>query len=115
MQWLRFSDAVVDGNRVYVRNNAEIYSCDVPNDSWSQLPNCTERLCSLMVINGWLTTIGGSGFNKLFSLTGKGNERKWTEKFPPMTTKKKMDNSTVHWNSTNCGWRSERWSSTVNS
>ena len=86
----RYSDAVVDGNMVYVKNGAtvEIYSYDVTTDSWSQLPNCAEQYSSLTIINGWLTTVGGGNSNNLFSLTGKGNKRRWTKKFPPMPTKR---------------------------
>ena len=86
----RSSDAVVDGSTVYVKdsNTVEIYSYDVTTDSWSELPNCTEALASITVINGWLTTVGGAGSNELFSLTGKGTERRWSKKFPLMPTKR---------------------------
>ena len=92
----RDTDAVVDGNMVYLRNrNTEkVYSCDVTTGRWSQLPNCTRKTCSLTIINGWLTTVGdGKLSNELFSLTGKGKERQWTKKFPPMPTKRQLTTS----------------------
>lgn len=66
----RNSDAVVDGNTVYIRRQGtvEIYSFDVRSDCWSQLPHCRRTDGSLAVINGWLTTIGGDGSDELFSL-----------------------------------------------
>ena len=79
----RWSDAVVDGNMVYVRNGdtVEIYSYDIKTDSWSQLPDCTLQEGSITIINGWLTTVGGVNSNELFSLTGKVSKRRWTKKF----------------------------------
>ena len=96
-------DAVVDGkmNTVYIsntlddsddKNETEIYSYDVITDIWSKLPKFTYPKASIAMINGWLTTIGGYIFpirsNELFSLTGKGSDRRWVKKFPPMPTKR---------------------------
>ena len=62
------------------------------SDSWSQLSNSPYSHCSLAFVNNLLTTIGGSTeqqiTNKLFSLTGEGEVKSWTEKFPPMPTKR---------------------------
>ena len=92
----RQCDAVVDGNTVYVRrqNSVEIYSYDATKDSWSKLPDCTLMYCSIAIINGWLTAVGGGRSlltysNELFSLTGEGSGRRWTKKFPPMPTKRR--------------------------
>ena len=93
-QIYRYSVAVVDGNIVYVGvdGKVNIYSYDVTNDSWSQVPDCIHMNGSMAVINGWLTTVGGychrTYSNELFSLTGEGSHRKWTKKFPPMPTKR---------------------------
>jgi serine/threonine protein kinase len=95
----RQSDAVVDGNTVYVKkgHTVNIYSYDVTSDSWSQLPDCIHKSDSILIINGWLTAIGGYSYpdysNKLFSLTRKGSGRTWTEIFPPMPTKRKLTTS----------------------
>ena len=92
-------DTVVDGNTVYVKNSStvNIYSYNVISDSWSQLPDCAHESCSMTVINGYLTTIGGqaypNNFNELFSLTGKGSGRRWTQQFPPMPTKRGLTTS----------------------
>ena len=73
---------------------ANIYSYDVISDSWSQLPDCVHNYGSIVVINGYLTTVGGSYFyNELFSLTGKGSGRRWTQQFPPMPTKRRSTTS----------------------
>ena len=86
-------DNVVDGNIVYIMKSSTvyIYSYDVISDSWSQLPDCVHSNGSIAIINGWLTTVGGSSYqysNELFSLTGKGSGRRWTQQFPPMPTKR---------------------------
>ena len=70
------------------RNNNKIYSHDVTSGVWSQLPDCINTRCPIVVINGWLTTVGGDISNELFSLTGTGSDRRWTKKFPPMPTKR---------------------------
>ena len=94
----RHCDATADGNKVYVRNQDTmmVYCYNATSDSWSQLPDSLLEGASITIINGWLTTIGGNSrttlilrySNELFSLTGKGNERRWTKKFPPMPTKR---------------------------
>jgi hypothetical protein len=83
----RFCDAIIDGNEVYFRGgDHRLFSYNISDNSWLQLPNFPFSGCSLAILNGQLTTIGGSSFtNKLMSLT---NECKWTEKFPPMPTKR---------------------------
>ena len=91
-------DTVVDGNTVYVMKSGtvNIYSYDIISDNWSQLPDCVDCNGSIAVINGWLTTVGGSSYqysNELFSLTEKGSGRRWTQQFPPMPTKRRWTTS----------------------
>ena len=93
--FVRWSDAVVDENKVYIRggDTQVIYAYDTLQCTWSELPYCMNDNYSIAVINGLLTTIGGyraiSYSNQLFSLTGEGSSRRWTEKFPPMPTKRR--------------------------
>ena len=89
------SCAVVDGNTVYVRagGTVKIYSYDATTDSWSQLPDCVKGRCSITVINGRLTTVGGVESNELFSLTGEGSSRRWTKEYPPMPTERQCTTS----------------------
>ena len=51
----------------------------------------TTALASV-IINNLLTLIGGYNSstitNQLFSLTGHGSDRRWTEEFPPMPTRR---------------------------
>ena len=86
----RLYDAVVDGNTVYVKDGytVKIYFYDATTDSWSQLPDCSNKHGSITVINGQLTTVGGNKSNELFSLTGEGSSRRWTKKYPPMPTER---------------------------
>ena len=84
----RWCDAIVDGNRVYfVDGNHHIWTYDISDKGWSQLPDCPYSCPSLAILNNQLTTIGGAYpfTNKLTSLT---IEKKWTEIFPPMPTKR---------------------------
>ena len=92
----RLFDAVVDGNTVYIMDGGStgIYSYNVTSDSWSRLPDCVYRFRSLAIIDGLPTTVGGQPrrlqySNELFSLTGKENDRRWTQIFPPMPTKRR--------------------------
>ena len=95
----RDCDTVVDRNTVYVINidTANIDSYDVLSDRWSQLPDCVHRDSSMTFINGYLTTVRGGSHpnysNELFSLTGKGSGRRWTQQFPPMPTKRRLTTS----------------------
>ena len=112
-QW---NDAIVDGHMIYFRTGVVIYSYDKKTNSQYLLPECPYSDCSIAVVDGLLTTIGGKELNQLFSLTtkraeqiigGKGlsqlfslttkrvgkrvgqqEERRWTEEFPPMPTKR---------------------------
>jgi hypothetical protein len=83
----RFCDAAVDGSKVYFLGGGHrLFSYNISDDIWLHLQDCPFRDCSLAIVNGQLTTIGGSpSTNKLMSLT---NECKWTEKFLPMPTKR---------------------------
>ena len=83
--------ATVDGSTLYVRVSHQVYAYTVSASSWSQLPNNPTEVCPSVVINNLLTLVGGNHSgnitNQLFSLTGKGSGRRWTEEFPPMPTK----------------------------
>ena len=82
---------VVDGNMAYFNNynSNRVYSYDSEKQMWSSLPQSPHSYCSLAVVSGLLTAIGGGPgkhtTNQLFSLTGEG---KWVERFPPMPTKR---------------------------
>ena len=91
---VRSTDAVVDGSVAYFRpsRTEQVRAYNSTTDTWSRLPDCRTAYTTLAIVNGLLTTVGGevggSNSNKLFSLTGEGRDRKWTEVFPPMTTKR---------------------------
>ena len=60
-----------------------------------QTAHATKEGFTITVIDDQLITAGGyrskddvKDTNKLFSLTGEGSGRRWTEKFPPMPTKR---------------------------
>ena len=81
--------AVVDGNVAYfLHDYGEICLYDSCNKKWRELPKCPHGCCSLAIVNGQLTTIGGiivglGSTNKLLSL-----QKEWKEIFPPMLTKR---------------------------
>ena len=71
-------------------NSNDVYFYDSEKQMWSSLPQSPHSYCSLAVVSGLLTAIGGGGrgrnvTNQLLSLTGEG---KWVEHFPPMPTKR---------------------------
>ena len=80
------TDAVVDGSVAYFNpgGTREVYSHESIIDNWFQLPDCPTRHSTLAIVNGLLTTVGGSNSNKLFSFKDKN----WTEVFPSMPTKR---------------------------
>ena len=92
--------AVVDGCTVYFlsRFDRVIHSYDSERKVWSSLQKCPYPDCSLAVVNGLLTAIGGgivsqskhSYTNTLLSLIVKDKEtdREWCEQFHPMPTKR---------------------------
>ncbi len=85
--------ATVDGRVVYCQSSKRIYAYSSQRDNWTNLPDCPTVNSSLAVVNGLLTAVGGikSGklTNALVSLTETGSERKWSEHFPPMPTKRR--------------------------
>ena len=86
--------AAVDGSTLYVAVAPKVFCYTISSSSWSQLPDCPTLLCPSVVICRLLTVVGGcicgarTITNQLFSLTGEGSRRRWTEKFPPMPTKR---------------------------
>ena len=91
----RSMDAVVDGNTVYFRPATSdviyTYKC-ADKEEWQQLRKCPTSSCSLAVICGLITTIGGCHgsvySNNLFSLEAQSKDE-WVEMFPPMSTRRK--------------------------
>ena len=81
----RYSDVTVGGNRVYFRNNLQLWAYCINNKCWTQLPNAPYNSSGLAILYGLPTTIGGDLTNKLMSLTTEG---KWTKKFPLMPTER---------------------------
>ncbi len=84
-----------DDKILYVKkNNRNIYVYTIGTSSWSQLPDCPTNYCPSVIINNLLTLVGGNNVlkvditNHLYSLTGDGSSRRWTEEFPPMPTKR---------------------------
>ena len=83
--------AVVDKHLAYFVSHSGV-ACvyDSISIRWSELPKCPYKGCSLAIIRGHVTAIGGYAkmeigvLNKLFSL--KGGE--WVEHFPPMPTRR---------------------------
>ena len=86
--------AVVEGNTVYISPHLSnvVYSCRVisGDQQWFTLARHPYRNFSLVLVNGLLTSVGGHGssgyINSLFSLTGEGGKRQWSEVFPAMPT-----------------------------
>ena len=90
----RGSDAVVSGNMAYFRpaGSLLIYAYDFTRGKWSKLPEYPNEKYSLVIIDDYLTIVGGacekSMTNQLISLVSDGKQKKWEEHFPPMPTKR---------------------------
>ena len=89
------SGAVVDGNVAYfVHYNGKVCSYNSTTTKWSKLRRYPYEDCSLAVINGQLTGIGGCDnvnftcTNKLLSLRDGLFRGRWSDVFPPMPTKR---------------------------
>ena len=70
-----------------------VLAYDSTSNKWSELPKCPNHSFSIAIINSLPTAVGGKTLNdevtnSLLSLTGTGEEKKWTERFPPMPTKR---------------------------
>ena len=85
-------NAVADDAALYVRFRNKVYAFTTSTSSWSQLPDSLTNDCPSVIVNNLLTLVGGkcgvTPTNQLFSLTGEGSDRRWTEEFPPMPTKR---------------------------
>ena len=87
-------NAVADDTAVYFRtSDRKVYAYLVSISNWSQLPDSPTSGSPSVIINNLLTLVGGydrrsTTTNQLFSLTGEGSGRRWTENFPPMPTKR---------------------------
>ena len=100
IEMLRYCDAVVNNSTVYCRCEHKHYvycAYHIPSSTWSPIADWgPQREFAFAVIDGLVTGVGGLAgdainhkeTNKLFSLTGEGSGRQWTEKFPPMPTKR---------------------------
>jgi len=69
-----------------------VQACDFTTGQWSILPECPHYDFSLVVVNNFLTVVGGELLgeptNVLLSLVGEGEDRKWLKIYPPMPTKR---------------------------
>ena len=85
--------AAVDDSTLYVRATRQMFSYTISTARWSQLPNSPVEFCPSVIVNNFLTLIGGNLrcdtlTNQLYSLSGESSDRRWTEEFPPMPTKR---------------------------
>jgi serine/threonine protein kinase len=99
----RWSDAVVTDSTVYFKNgySSEVYAYVSVHSKWCQIVDCRCQGCSLVMVNGMLTAVGGWNANQLFSLVDEKDSDSsvgqdspdddthcWAELFPPMPTKR---------------------------
>ena len=88
-------NAVVCGKVVYFQptDTNSLYAYNTETDEWNQLPDVKKSNCSMAIVNGIVTAVGGSKLmrgpsKKLYSLTGKEKTMKWTKILPTMPTKR---------------------------
>ena len=87
-----YGEAVaVKGNVAYFQPSGQyiVLAYDSTKSVWFELPRCPNCNFSLAVINDLLTAIGGrTPEGKLTSTLLSLTDKKWTEQFPPMPTKR---------------------------
>ena len=88
---MRRGASIVHGNTAYFRpgGSREFYSYQniLGIEQWSLIPDNPNEYFGLAVIDGLLTSVGGSGpTNTLLSLTVEGERKQWSQIFPPMPT-----------------------------
>ena len=100
-------DVAIDGDVAYFMNkDGTLYkfvSTVDPERAWNQLTTCPHEDSCLAIVNGLLTAIGGlenkglanSVTNKLISLKGSGEIKKWEAQFPAMPTKRYLAAATT--------------------
>ena len=74
---------------------------------------CPTECCTLTVVNGLLTAVGGAQprkyINKVISCVKEGGRRKWVEHFPPMLTERRNPAAVcMQWNISSGGRGAER-------
>lgn len=85
--------ATLHNNAIYIRPPGNIiYAYSEGEQTWTKHAKCPTSNGPLVTVNNLLTLVGGCDndhcLNKLFSLTGEGSGRKWSQEFPPMPTKR---------------------------
>ena len=90
---LKGPNAVSDGAMVYLRPAAveTIFAYNTTSESWTELPECGDKMCSIAIVNHLVTIIGGRNpdgtpSNQLLSLTKNSSDAKWMALFPVMPT-----------------------------
>ena len=102
-------EVVVDGNTAYFVSGLShsVYSYHTVLGEWTQLADNPNQGCGLAIIDGLLTTVGGTNTastdtslvslsgegistNTLLRLCGEGRGKEWSEVFPPMPTPRKV-------------------------
>ena len=83
----------VDANMVYCNGagSTTVHTYDLQKEVWGRVTDCSYILSCLVIVQGMLTTVGGSRggpTNSLLSLTGEGGDSKWSPLFPAMPTKR---------------------------
>ena len=91
-----------DGTMVYCngRDSTSVHQYHSDTQQWRTLPDLPHLLSTLVMANSKLTSVGGlnpsGATNSLFSLTGEDRDRKWSQHFPPMTTKRCLTAAICH-------------------
>ena len=84
----------VDANMVYCNGSLSttVHTYDLQKEEWGRVTDCSYLYSCLVIVQGMLTTVGGSHggpTNSLLSLTGEGGDSKWSPLFPAMPTKRR--------------------------
>ena len=91
----RGSAATADGKCYFLSNDdTKIRAYDVEKDDWFSVRPSLYKNAGLAVLDGLLTTVGGHAPEDKYKPTNvlqSQSNRRWTEKFPPMTVDPALD------------------------
>ena len=88
---LQWDNAIFDNDVVYYRVGKAVHVYNWIDNRWIQLTDCPHTDCPMAIINNQLITIGGYEplTNKLFGLEINCDPMCWSERYPPMLTKRR--------------------------
>ena len=87
-----YGTAVAHKSVIYISHHFDLYSYQIDEDEWKQLPSSEYQSFGLAVVDNQPTTVGGISRDKrrtkdlLALVSNRSGSKKWEESYPPMPT-----------------------------